>query len=106
VSRRHSLAQCVHSFAQWLQASMQSMYRLCGINSPFLFEFDSRVAAGFKKDIGYIPQANIRLKCWRGQETLMKPKPPVVFSGGGDVSYKPVADEGIAASPKTATAIG
>ena len=36
----------------------------------------------------------------KANETLTPPMVPVVFSTGGDVSYKPVGDDGIAASPK------
>jgi hypothetical protein len=33
-SRKHSAAQCVHSLAQWLQASIQSINLSCGIIKP------------------------------------------------------------------------
>lgn len=36
-SRRHSAAQCVHSVAQRLQASIHCMYLLCGITDLFPF---------------------------------------------------------------------
>jgi hypothetical protein len=44
-SRRQALAQWVHSLAQWLQASMHSMYISCGIKTSFAPNLLSDLAA-------------------------------------------------------------